>query len=347
MSVVTEITIVDHLNVTSRPGLVTRPGAMREGSRPDLRHHREGPAPGPSMVLILWSIRDQHVLWIRLRIPSLLLVIIIIITRGLRSTTGPCPLHLVLRSTTGPCPSSIITVDMRKTLRTIRGQLMCPEERLTLTTAVPDQPERRTITVIQSPAHPASQDDGKCDGPSRGCRLSYRWRLGKACRLGSCCRPGRGWRLRRGCRPGKTWQLGSCRLGKGSQPSRTEGSSSDDSSKVADTSLARTWSRDFFWGWEWFFRHCPDRLIRLVCWTLCQWTLMHRRMDTVMPAPENQDRPPVERRFVDFNVQNWRIAGACQKVQDSSKKMQRFWWVQELHALQIARKKIFIIWVST
>ena len=39
---------------------------------------------------------------------------------------------------------------------------------------------------------------------------------------------------------------------------------------------------------------------------------------------------------VSFNVQNRRIKGPCQKVQDSSKNMQRFWWVQVLHALHIA-----------
>ena len=128
MSMVTDITIVDLLDVTSRPGLVTRPGAMRVGSGPDLRLCREGPAPGPSMVLILRPIRDQHVLWIRLWIH--VLPLIIIITRGLWSTTGPCPLHLVLWSTTGLCPSSIIIEAMRKTLRTIRGCLMCPEQRL-------------------------------------------------------------------------------------------------------------------------------------------------------------------------------------------------------------------------
>ena len=130
MSVVTEITIVNLLDVTSRLGHVTRPVAMRVGSGPDLRPHREGPAPGPSMVLILWPIWDQHVLWIRLQIPGLLPLIIIIITQGLRSTTSPCPLHLVLRSTTGPYLSNIIIDVMRKILQTIQGRLLCPEERL-------------------------------------------------------------------------------------------------------------------------------------------------------------------------------------------------------------------------
>ena len=55
-------------------------------------------------------------------------------------------------------------------------------------------------------------------------------------------------------------------------------------------------------------------------------TLMQRHMDTVMPAPENPDIPPVERsrRHVTFKIQNRRISGPCKKVQDSSKKMQRF-----------------------
>ena len=60
MSVVIEITIGDLLDVTSRPGHVTRPGAMRVESGPDLRLRQEGPAPGPSMVLILLPIREQQ-----------------------------------------------------------------------------------------------------------------------------------------------------------------------------------------------------------------------------------------------------------------------------------------------
>ena len=131
MSVVTEITIVDLLDVTSHPGLVTHPGAMRVGSGPDLRPRREGPALTPSMVLILRPIQDQHVLRGRLRMSGLLPLIIIIITRGLRSTKGPGPLHLMLRSTTGLCLSIIIIDTMRKKLRSSQGRLMCPDEILT------------------------------------------------------------------------------------------------------------------------------------------------------------------------------------------------------------------------
>ena len=89
MSVVTEITIVDLLDVKSRPGLVTRPGGMRVGSGPNLHPRREGPAPSPSMVLILLTIRDQHVLRGRLRMSGLL-PLIIIITRGLLSQSPVC-----------------------------------------------------------------------------------------------------------------------------------------------------------------------------------------------------------------------------------------------------------------
>ena len=59
------------------PGLVTHPGTRRVGSGPDLRPRREVPAL-PSMVLVLWTFRDQHVLQGRLRMSGLLPLIIIL-----------------------------------------------------------------------------------------------------------------------------------------------------------------------------------------------------------------------------------------------------------------------------
>ena len=58
VSGVAEIAIVGLRDITS-PGLVTRPGSRRVGSGPDVRLRRECPAL-PSMVLVLWTFRDQH-----------------------------------------------------------------------------------------------------------------------------------------------------------------------------------------------------------------------------------------------------------------------------------------------
>ena len=72
MIVVTKIIIGDRPDVMGRPGPslldVTRPGAMRVVNGHAHRLHREGPAPNPGHLII-------------------------IILRGLRLTTGPCPYH--------------------------------------------------------------------------------------------------------------------------------------------------------------------------------------------------------------------------------------------------------------
>ena len=168
------------------------------GTGHDLR-----PATGPSMVLILRPIRVQHVLLIRLRIPGIILIIIII-TRGLQSTTGPC---LSISCYSLPSPS-----------------------RATLST---------TITVIQSPARLASEDNSSMQVCWARQRLPTQLQVtGKTLH----------WlptRQRMTTRQGlptrqnvMTRQLPT-RQGVG-RPSRTEGSSSDDSSKVPDSSSAMT-----------------------------------------------------------------------------------------------------------
>ena len=155
---------------------------------------------------------------------------------------------------------------------------MCPGKKLT--TTIPDQLERKTITVIQSPPRPASEDDSagstgpaevadsaRGDGSARPvdsavvANLAGEWRLGKGgrpgssgrpsqdCRLGKGCRPSRGWRLGKGGRPGSSGRPSQdCRLGKGCRPSRTERSSSCDSSRVADSSSTSTGSGAILWG---------------------------------------------------------------------------------------------------
>ena len=213
---------------------------MRVENRPDLRLRREGPAPGPSMVLILRTIRDQHVLWIRLRIPGLLIIII----QGLRSTTGPCPLHPRLWLTTGPCPLSIIPDVMRKTLRTIWGRLMCPGERLTW----------QLPFLIKQKEGPLLSSSRQLVQHLRMTRQVWWARQRLPTQLQVTTRqwlPTRqsvttlqGWPTRQQwmSQPGlPTWQGGADPAG--------QCYSSDDFSKVADSSSARMWSRAFFWGW--------------------------------------------------------------------------------------------------
>ena len=70
-----------------------------------------------------------------------------------------------------------------------------------------------TITVIQSPARLASEDDSSRQVCWARQRLPTQLQVtGRLC-IG--CRPGRGWRIGKGCRPGRMWWLGTCRLGKG------------------------------------------------------------------------------------------------------------------------------------
>ena len=192
-----------HLSIAQHP-----PGDVRMGSGRDLR-----PATGPSMVLILRPIRVQHVLLIRLRIPGIILIIIII-TRGLQSTTGPCPLHLVLQSAFSISP---YTVDHNychpvASSSSIRGRL--------------------ESAGVLGPAEAADSATGD--------RQTLHW---LPTRQRMTTRQGLPTRQNVMTRQLPTRQGGG-------RPSRTEGSSSDDSSKVPDCSSAMTWFRDCFWGWE-------------------------------------------------------------------------------------------------
>ena len=89
----------------------------------------------------------------------------------------------------------------------------------------------------------------------------------------------------------------------------------------------------------WFFRHCLDGLIRPVFSTLCQWWRWCRDAWTwwCQSQTTRTDLHSREGSLTGpFNVQNQRFSDPCQKVQDSSEKMQRCLWVQELHTLQVA-----------
>ena len=248
MSVVTKITVVDLRDVMSRLGLVTRPGIVRVGSGPDLRSPGEGLALSPSM-LILRTIRDQHVLRGSLQLSDLL-PLIIIITWGLRSTTGPCP-------------SNIIIDDMRMEIKTRQGRLMFPDEmwswllpylnrlrRLSQSSSRQLGQQQRTTRQVWRPGRL-----GNAFRLGTGCRLGRRsglgrcWRAGSGGRLGRWCRPDGRWGLVRCCWPGRSWGLDSCRLGAvgGSAGSGTPAGTTP--ARVSDARSARTGFSDVVWGW--------------------------------------------------------------------------------------------------
>ena len=110
VNVVTEITVTDLRDVTTRLDLVTHLGVMRVGSGPDLSSR---PALSPSR-LIRRNFRNPIVLRGGLWMSGLQLII------------GPCPLHLGHRLIVGPCPSNIIMEDMRVLTRISLGHPMCP-----------------------------------------------------------------------------------------------------------------------------------------------------------------------------------------------------------------------------
>ena len=150
-----------------RPGLVTRPGAVRVGSGPDLHPRREGPALSPSM-LILRTIRDRHVLRGRLRMSGLLipLVIIIITHRSLPSSSRATVDHRSL-------PEQHHHRRQENEDKDHTGSSHVSRRDVELTTAIPDPPEKRTITVISSPARPSADDDSAgVTGPEDSARPS-------------------------------------------------------------------------------------------------------------------------------------------------------------------------------
>ena len=152
---VTTIINGDHPDVMSRPGPslldVTRPGAMRVGSGPDHHLHWEGPAPGPGMVLIQRTIRDQHVS--RLRSSHHHSLRATVDHRSLPSHSSRAAVNHRSRPTQHH--SRRHDGDLADHLRSSHVS----SKEIDLTSTVPDQPERRTITVIQSPPHPATVDD--------------------------------------------------------------------------------------------------------------------------------------------------------------------------------------------
>ena len=248
MSVVTEITIVDLLDVMSHPGHVTHPGIMRVESRPDPRPCWEGPAPGPSS-------RSKH----STAHPGS--------ARASNKATDSRPSHhhhqsrAMVDHRSLPSPSCAM-IDNRslpeqhyyrrheKDSTDHPGSTHVSRREIDLTTTVVDQPERRTITVIQSPARPASEDDSAgVTGLAEVTDSATGDDSARPADSAVVANPAEdddsvGLPTRQSV---MTRQLPT---GQGGRPSRTECSSCDDSSKVADSSSARTWSKVFFWGWE-------------------------------------------------------------------------------------------------
>ena len=93
-----------------------------------------------------------------------------------------------------------------------------------------------TITVIQSPARLASEDDSSQQVCWARQRLSTQLQV-----TGRLCI---------GCRPGRMWCLGSCRLGKGWPTQQDRGIQQWRLQRGSGSSSAMTWFRDCFWGWE-------------------------------------------------------------------------------------------------
>ena len=234
MSVVTEITVADLRDVTSRLGLFTRPGIVRVGSRPNLRPRRDGPALKSKQV----DSTDHHES-----------------NRALGKAMDVRP------SSTHHHDHPRASVDHRSLPSSSRASVdrsSLPEQHHHRRRESVDKDQSGSSHVSRrdvelSPAvpegdyhsHPVATQTSsrwrlsRCDGVGRlggGCRLSRRSGLGRCWRassggwLGSWCRPGTRGGLRRCCRLGRSGGLCSWRLGRGGRTSRSRYPSRDDSS---------------------------------------------------------------------------------------------------------------------
>ena len=229
--------------------------------------------------------------------------------RGLQSTTGPCPLHLMLRLTTGPFHEQH---HHRRHEKDSPGSTHVSRREIDLTTTVPDQPERRTIIVIQSPARPASEDDSKgVTGPAEAADLATGEDSARLADSAVVADPAEEDDSAVVADPAEDDDSAG-----GADPAERDDSAAADSARGAGPAgqsapavMTPTRSqtpvqqgRDPEFSSEDGSVIFPS-LPRLINQTslldfLSMMTLMQRRMDTVMPAPENPDRPPVERRVV-------------------------------------------------
>ena len=123
---VAEIVVAGLRDVTSRLGLVTHLGVVRVGSGPDLRHCRDGPArPGRLILGTFWRVSSSSR-------PS-------VDRRSL-----PEQHHRGRRK----------SADKEKS-----GSSHVSRRDVELSHVIPEPPEKRTITVIQSPPRLAEEDD--------------------------------------------------------------------------------------------------------------------------------------------------------------------------------------------
>ena len=206
------------------------------------------------------------------------------------------------------------------------GSTHVSRKEIDMTTTVPDQPERRTITVIQSPPGPASEDDwAGSTGPAEVADSAQDDGSARPVDSSVVADPAGGDDSAGVADPaavgGQARTADSARIADPAGQNVPAVVTPAGSQTPAQQPQDQEPSSEEGCG---IFPLLPRRINQANPLDFMSiMTVMQRHMDNVTSGPENPDRPPVERRFIDISLSTYRTGESQAPVRRSRAPVRR------------------------